>query len=394
MKLFIIVFLILSSSGFADEKLNSTQAKAVMSNVYESFVKIIPYIYSDKSSYESLKLQKNQEELIGNLNDISAYFKGAKHIAFFQKPGFRPSLETINSHLDETILSIQSHNLVFAQSRLKAVTALCVSCHTQISEVVASNAFGESISKEKRARFESDFAFANYLFLVRRFTEAINYFEMSINTNLTKTQSIGSSIISDDGANSQEIVSALRRVLSVYTKINFNPEKAIIFLKKYQSKKNLSKQTRESVSVWIKSLEKWKSFDPHKMGLISEFIIKNLRPLELRKDKAYNEESDVTFLVSSGILSKYLVDNPKSELAPEILYWLSIAEKRLTNTYFFSLSDLYLKDCITRYSKSTYAKKCYQEYEDGIIFGYSGSGGTDIPTEEKLELERLKKALK
>ena len=102
----------------------------------------------------------------------------------------------------------------------------------------------------------------------------------------------------------------------------------------------------------------------------------------------------MTLLVSSGVLSKYLNDNPKSKLVPEILYWLSIAERRLSNTYFFSLSDLYLKDCVRLYPKSKYAKKCYQEYADNIEFGYSGSSGTDIPVEEKQELEQLKKYLK
>jgi hypothetical protein len=107
-----------------------------------------------------------------------------------------------------------------------------------------------------------------------------------------------------------------------------------------------------------------------------------------------NGESDITLLVASGVLSKYITDNPLSPQAPEILYWLSLAERRLSSTYFFSLSDLYLKDCITLYPKSPYAKKCYQEYEDNITFGFSGSKGTDIPIEEKQELDRLKRALK
>ena len=394
MKYWLPLLFIFSSTTYAEDKFQTTQAKAVMGSVYESFVKIIPYVYADKANYEALKVKKNQEELIANLTEISNLFKGAKHVEFFQKPGFKPSLDTINSHLDDTILSLQSHNFVFAQSRLKAVTALCVSCHSQLSDSMAKNAFGDAIGKEKRSRFESDYAFANYLYLVRRFTEAVNYFEMSINTNLEKTQTSSNSKVFDDNSSNQEIMGAIRRVISIYTKISINPDKAISFLKKYQSKKNLSKFNKETLNTWIKSLERWKNYDSSKPVMIEDFIAKYLEPIENAKEKTMTEEGDIALLISSGVLTKYLSENPKTNLTPAILYWLSLAERRLSNTYFFSLSDLYLKDCISLYPKSAYAKKCFKEYEENLTFGYSGSSGTDIPEGEKRELDKLRQLIK
>jgi hypothetical protein len=394
MKYWLPLLLIFSTKIYSEDKFQATQAKAVMGSVYESFVKIIPYVYADKANYEALNVKKNQDELISNLTEISNLFKGAKHVEFFQKPGFKPSLDTINTHLEDTILSLQSHNFVFAQSRLKAVTALCVSCHSQLSDSMAKNAFGEAIGKEKRSRFESDYAFANYLYLVRRFTEAVNYFELSINTHLEKSQTSSNSKVFDDNSSNQEIMGAIRRVLSIYTKINLNPEKAISFLKKYQGKKNISKFNKATMAAWLKSLESWKSYDSSKPVMIEEYIAKYLEPIENKKEKSMTEEGDITLLISSGVLTKYLSENPKTSLTPAILYWLSLAERRLSNTYFFSLSDLYLKDCITLYPKSDYAKKCFREYEENLTFGYSGSSGTDIPEGEKRELEKLRKLIK
>jgi hypothetical protein len=366
---------------------DTAQAKVVMNNVYDSFVKIIPYVYADKNALDSLKSSSNQRELIKNLTDISSAFKSARHVEYFQKPGFRPSLETINSHIDETISSIKSQNYIFAQSRLKAISALCVSCHSILSESASKNAFGEAINSEKRSRFESDFAFANYLFLVRRFTEATFYFEQAIKNHLDTN-------VLADPQKDHELYSSLRRVLSIYTKITFNPDKSEAFLKKYRDNQKLSPHIKAAIVQWIASLDKWKKFDPHKVKSIHLFIGKYLAPLEAHREKLLNGESDITLLVASGVLSKYITDNPLSPQAPEILYWLSLAERRLSSTYFFSLSDLYLKDCITLYPKSPYAKKCYQEYEDNITFGFSGSKGTYIPVEEKQELDRLKRALK
>ncbi len=375
-----------SYASFAED---TAIAKAVMNNVYDSFVKIIPYVYADKNASDLLKDSSNQKDLIKNLTEISNSFKSVSHVEFFQKPGFRPSLETINSHIDETISSIKSQNYIFAQSRLKAITALCVSCHSVLSDSISKKAFGDYINSEKRTRFESDYAYANYLFLVRRFSESTSFFEMTIRDHLENAPLTQNPELSD-----HELYSSLRRVLSIYTKVTFNPDKSEAFLKKYYNHKNMPKPLNAMIDTWIKSLGKWKKFDPNKMTSPHQFITKNLAPLESHREKLASGESDVTLLVSAGVLSKYLTDNPKSPLTPEILYWLSIAERRLSNSYFFSLSDLYLKDCITQHRQSPWARKCYQEYEDNITFGFSGSKGTDIPVEEKKELDRLKQVLK
>lgn len=145
---------------------------------------------------------------------------------------------------------------------------------------------------------------------------------------------------------------------------------------------------------WEVSLVRWKEFSPAEVKSIDGFITKYLTPLEEIKEQTGDGDNDIPLLVAAGVLSKYLNDHPTTKSAPQILYWLSVAEKRLGGTYFFTLSELYLKDCVTLYSKSPFAKKCYNLYEENVEFGYTGSGGIDIPPEEKRELARLKNYLK
>ena len=130
------------------------------------------------------------------------------------------------------------------------------------------------------------------------------------------------------------------------------------------------------------------------MESLPKFIEKHLSPLDMKQEIAFTGEKDISLLISSGILLHHLVENPQTDLAPEILYWLSLVDHRMSQTYFFSLGDLYLKDCVKKYPKSPYARKCYQEYADSIEAGYSGSSGTDIPDEEKKELNKLKALIK
>lgn len=369
------------------------EAKAVMNQVYESFIKLVPYIYSDKLISEG-KDKKVQDEITLYLTDLQKAFKNAKHVNLLKIPGFKPSLETIDGHIQDTIDSVNSKSKVFAHARLKAMTALCVSCHSGISDKVARNAFGDAIASVKRDQFESDFQYANYLYLVRKFTEAKTHYEFAIRNAIAKVDKAPKGALLDDKVVNGDIYTSLRRVLSIFTKISLRPDRAIEFLNRYKNDKNISKYTRTDIELWIKSLEKWKSFDINSVKNINDFIAKNLAPLENSKDKVNTGEHDITLLISSGVLTKYLNDNPKSDLTPTILYWLAVAERRLSTTYFFSLSDLYLKECMIQFPKSSIAKKCYQEYEDNVIFGYSGSSGTDIPLEERRELERLKTLIK
>jgi hypothetical protein len=379
----LLTCIIFSSVGFSGEP-SEEQAKAVMGNIYDSYVKIIPYAYSTKDLSESLKNKKDKEELINNLSDLSLFFKSAKHAEFFQRPGFKPSLEAISNHLDETILSVEADSFIFAQKRLNVIGALCVTCHSQLPDSVSKNAFKENVKSEKRERFDSDFSYANYLYLVRRFDESKKYFHKVIDEALAKSQNISN----------REIVASLRKIISIDTKIKFNYEKAKDAIAKWEKDPRFSQNDKKMINRWGTSLKKWKGFTPSAIKAITGFIGINLSPLDMKKEIIFTGEEDITLLISSGVLLNFLVENPKSEHAPEILYWLSMAEYRMGNSYFYSLGDLYLKDCIRKYPASPYAKKCYQEYADSIEAGYSGSAGTDIPINEKKELIKLKSLLK
>ena len=387
MKFLILMALSFSSVGYSKsemvkEEVSKDQAKAVMGGIYNSFLQVIPYLYSDENSIEVLKKDKAKKEaLLKNLTDLSDFFKSARHVEYLDRPGFRPSLESMNSHLSDTINSVQSNNFIFAQKRLGSMTSLCISCHSQLSSMGAQNAFGEALNKTKRDEFDSDFGYGNYLYLIIQFDESEKYLNLALEKALAESRS-------------HELYSSLRRIISIHTKISFNYSKANAFVVKYESDKRMPLLAKETVAAWRKSLESWKDFNPAKVTSIDSFIKKYLSPLEELKEVKGLGDNDITLLIASGILSKYLNDNPKTENAPQILYWLSVAERRLSNTFFFTLSDLYLKNCIKLYSKSPYAKKCYALYEENLEFGFTGSGGRDFPPEEKMELSRLRNLLK
>lgn len=386
MRFWAFLTLLVFNQAFAASSLSEdetkVQAKAVMGGVYETFLKIIPYVYTDSDSLILLKKEpRKKEELLKNLNDLSTFFNSAKHVEYFQRPGFRPSLETMNNHLAETIDSVSSNHFSFAQKRLSALTSLCISCHSQLSSKGAENAFSSLINKAKREDFESDYAFGNYLYLIRNFNESEKYLNLAIERALKESRS-------------HELYSSLRRMISIYTKISYDYSKAKNFTEKYSTNKQMPRLAQGLVASWDEGLLKWKDFSPQKVTDLEKFIRTYLSPLEELKEVTGEGQNDITLLIASGVLSKYLNDNPNAKNTAEILYWLSVAERRLSNTYFFTISDLYLKDCVKKYSKSPFARKCYNLYERNIEEGFMGSSGLDIPPSEKRELVKLKSYLR
>ncbi|WP_455202270.1 hypothetical protein, partial [Kaarinaea lacus] len=67
-----------------------------------------------------------------------------------------------------------------------------------------------------------------------------------------------------------------------------------------------------------------------------------------------------------------------------------IIDRSINYSFYYSLADMYLKECMLQYTSHPYAKKCYEEYESYIVFSYSGSRGTDIPDDVAQELKALK----
>jgi hypothetical protein len=126
---------------------------------------------------------------------------------------------------------------------------------------------------------------------------------------------------------------------------------------------------------------------------LRKFAQDMLETPELTENLSVNPEA-AKYLILSGILFEYLSTHEDSSFTPEVLYWLGRVDRTLNNTFFYSLADMYLKECILKYSQSKVAEKCYNEYELNMVLAYSGSGGTNLPYDVQQELASLKLLVK
>ena len=95
-------------------------------------------------------------------------------------------------------------------------------------------------------------------------------------------------------------------------------------------------------------------------------------------------------LQATSALYGYLDTHPEDSSTPEILYWLAVGEYGFNRSFFFSLGNMYLLECMKRYPDNAFAPRCYREYAEEMRSLYSGSSGVDVPPEVQSALKALK----
>ena len=152
-------------------------------------------------------------------------------------------------------------------------------------------------------------------------------------------------------------------------------------------------RTLEQWELGLKQLETHNRPDPSKLSFeqLETYVHKYLGPLSRAGETLVPTKSEKVFHVwLQGLLYKYLNNNPHTDQAPKLLYWLALNARVTNYSYYYSLADLYLKECMLSHTQHPYAKKCYDEYREAVEFSYSGSLGTHIPEELQQELKQLR----
>jgi len=324
---------------------------------------------------------KNASEISAHLKAFAKIAKDAGHDPALNKVNFKFSRQILENHIAETERIFRIGIKSYARAQLAATVSVCMSCHTQSP---ASSVSFKDFNNFKT--FTSELDQAEFLFAIQSYDKAMELYNKIIDE------------YPKNNYNPHQIETSFERQLTYLSRIKRQPQQAISLLKTRLKNKELPEYLQRNIAAWISQFEKWENtpfIDPKSATdkQIVEFAKKNIETKWTAKAMDATNPELVTYLRISGALFEYLQTYPKSKVVPEILYWLAICDRSIDNNFYFSLADLYLRECITQYSKSPVAKRCYKEFKDQIIFGYTGSRGTDVPPEVKRDLDELKRLL-
>jgi hypothetical protein len=360
---------------------NSVIINTEMGKVSKELNTLIPFLVSETDFSDA----KNEKSINTSLETIEKVFTNLKSHPRVNKPGFAINRELMVQQIKETRKLFNGPKRDFARHKLNSSLSLCISCHSQVSKKDQLKMFHDV--KVENLKIDN-FAKGEFLFITREFDEGIKYYDKYIRE------------FSGSREDWKKVNEALNRKLTYYTRIKPSPLEGALSFKQDKENIKLPKEIKESLSTWITKLESTnpcRDFDPKKASQteLEDYMKKYVEPVEGGSPiTSMIDHSEVDDLEISGKLYEYLNLHPETKSAPEIYYWLAKIDKKLNFNIFYSLGDLYLIECMEKYAKNPSAKKCYQAYEEDIIFSYTGSAGTNVPKEIKADLEKYKKLLK
>ncbi len=346
-----------------------------MTQIGETMVDIFPLIYAKR------ELSKDEHTKFGyDLTRMVTLFR-AIEMPIKKKSGtYQVSYQFAMKHLSKTKHAYDKGDIEQARSQLYALGPICTSCHMQDTRL--RTLFNGS----QRSRFDDDFSFAEFNYVTRNYSEAIKYYDKYLSSNTTKTE--------------WDIVQPLQRLITIYTQIYGRPGQGAKQLKKYSTLKEHTPETKKHLQRWIAGLKQLEHKEVGKyqdvdFKTLQNFVTQYLGVLdELSAIPESSPEDVVARVWLRGLLYHYLSGSPSQDEIPKLLYWLSICDRSIDFNFYFSLADLYLKDCILNHPEHPYAKRCFDEYNAYVMFSYTGADGTYIPAEIQRELDQLQNAIK
>jgi hypothetical protein len=343
-----------------------------MRDVSNALSEVVPYLYPTSDKDPKALMDK-----VTKLHDATEKLDVKKdHI--IKNGDFDPALiyfaDSFKDDIDRAYLSLKKGYSDYARYTLINSTAYCIGCHTRTSsgtQFPLVQAFATSLKNAPWiARME-------FLAATRQFDAA--YDEIIKELGKPAGQSL----------NSLDLERGAKLGLSIAIRVKQDPNQALKLTEALKNSQNISPFTRETANNWQRDIQAWKEEKPKKYSSSLE-MVKDAKKL-IAKAQDSNGHGEVSFLRASALLHNLLKSYPRSREQSEAFYLLGLSYTRLQDLGLWNLQEMYFRACILEAPHSEMAEKCYQEFKESIIVGYSGSSGIHVPPDVQSQLQHLKK---
>lgn len=320
------------------------------------------------------KVLNNPDATLKQLDQLDTRFRAMEPHVGERGPAFRISWQTMVEQIGRTRDAVDAGTATreTLNNLVHGIASACTGCHTQDDKGKALG-FGSLVPETgdtlQKARFR---------YVVRDYDAALQLYGQYLDAQ-------------EKLAYSGPVLDALEGELTILAQVKRDTELGSRHFRQRleRSGSRMSRQMRKDMQAWVKGFE-----NIRKLGLkagdtgfadLESYARTFLLPHE-GSPIVVDERDKVAYLWVRGLIHEYVQANPRDAQMPELLYWLALSDRVLDYNFYYSLADLYLKECIVRYPASDTAEDCYAEYERYVEFAYSGSGGVHVPTEVRDQL--------
>lgn len=374
LSMLLAVFLTAQSfPGIASNKPKAPTLNATMVEVGNTMVELYPLILAQRS-YS----QQEKQQVVAALSRLSQLFAQAEPFIKTRPDGYQVSYEFISQYLKVLATLLRTYPMDHLRTHLYAMGEICISCHTQ------DTTLRTLFAGVGRAQMPGDYAFAELNYMTREYDVALQYFQKYLDSSSVKTE--------------LDIILPLQRMITIYTQVQNRTEEAVTVLKKYLTHSKHTAATLQELKAWIEGMEQLRD-NPINGKQVQDFsqlrtlVARYLgKPEALSLDIQSDAQQEVLRVWLRGQLYHYLNSEPPAGQVPMLLYWLSVTDRAIAYNFYFSLADLYLKQCVLKYPEHPYAKRCFAEFQRNVKRNYTDQGES-IPAGIQQELQQMGKAL-
>lgn len=346
-----------------------------MSDIGSEILRIYPMILQQRP-FDG----KQKQILRDSLPRLEGLFREAAPHIERKASTYQISYRYLLEHLQRTTRATRRNDFDFVRSQLYELGTICSSCHTQDQRLRSL------FARVGADQFVDAFSYAEFGFFTRNYSQAVEYYDRYLRQGRPATE--------------WNLVRPLQRLVTIYAQIYNNPKLGAKKLATYLDLPGHTDPTRKQLRGWIRGL---KALDkagvagkglPDFAGIEQEVGHYLDRELKHPGHTSATAEEEVQRIWLRGQLYRYLATVRDEEQIPKLLYWLALSNRAIGYEYYFSLADLYLKECVMSWPQHPWARKCYVEYRTYVDHAYGGSGGDFIPEEVAQELAAMSKALR
>ncbi|MCB0343381.1 MAG: hypothetical protein KDD59_14170, partial [Bdellovibrionales bacterium] len=344
-----------------------------MQGMSKSVTSLLPYVYSRKEFHdpENEKALKSMiKDFSGAVHEVPAE-AGKKIIG--EDPIIKYSLDRLQDDVDRATKSFASGHKEYARSILRGTMSNCFSCHSR-TQVGPEYVVSDSVFKNRQIEATER---ADLYVATRQYQKALEALSKVLNEPVSFYE------------DPYEHERALKKYLAISVRVKKDPTAAIATIDKFLTRKNVPYYLSEDARSWRKSLSDWakeKTAPSNKLKK-AESLIKEARQLQSLHSF---QTGNIEYLRATSLLHEQLAETKDPAERSKIYSLLGKSYEILADLGFWNFPELYFEACIRETPKTNMAKSCYKDFEKNVIFGFSGSAGIFLPTEERNRLKQLK----
>jgi mono/diheme cytochrome c family protein len=339
----------------------------------------IPLLYPDPNKdVSALKEKINKIYVISSGLDVMS-----DHM--LKSKDYDPALPYLASMFKEDIerakLSMEDGHVDYAKSVIRASTAYCIACHTRTkggAEFPLISAYNQPLKS------------ASWI-------TKIEFLTASRQFDAVLTQVMGT--LEDPGKlgiSALDLERASRLALAIAVRVKKDPVKAKLLAAAVIKSPTASFSLKEGAKTWARDITDWQKEKPKKYASDADLLKagKELVDQALNSPDPMGGHDEVRYLRASMLMHELLKQYPESKLKGEAMFLIGMSYNAIQDLGVWSLHDKYFRACIDEQPHSKLAERCYKQYEQSTVLGYSGSSGIHVPRQVQRHLEKLKQKAK